>query len=246
MSPPKHLWSGDWREDSAAAAEALGRRRPKSDRQSKPEAPTEAKPRVERPRAEPKPIRAPEAKPVQAKPLLARPTPPPARPATPTPPPARPATPPAPKAPPQPKPRSATPRSPGRRPTGRALVIFAITALLVAGGAIAVIRALGGDTQKPALTGSARPWLGIQMENLGVGGVTVTTVFPNGPADNAGVSPGDVITQIDNQSVSTPADVNAALSGLRAGQQVEITLQRGPLTYTTEATLASWPPGNHP
>ncbi len=245
MSPPKHLWSGDWQEDSAAAAEALNRRRPKSSKQPKSEASTEVKPRFERPRSEPKPIRAPEAKPrsVQATPPPARATPPPARA---TPPAARPATPPAPKAPPQPKPRSATPRGPGRRPSGRALVIFAITALLVAGGAIAVIRALGGDTQKPALTGSARPWLGIQMENVGVGGVTVTTVFPNGPADNAGVTPGDVITQIDNQSVSTTAEVNAALSGLRAGQQVEITLQRGPLTYTTEATLANWPPGNHP
>jgi PDZ domain len=246
MSPPKHLWSGDWREDSAAAAEALGRRRPKSDKQPSSEAPTEVRPRVERPTVAPRPASAPETRlfrAPEAKPRPVQAAAPPTRPLRATAPPARPPTAPRPKAPAQPQPRRSSPQGPGRRPGVRTLIVFAISALVVAGAALALGSALGGHSQTPSLSGSSRPWLGVQMEDLPVGGVTVTTVVPNGPADNAGISPGDVITQINNQQVNTTADVNSALSGLQAGQQVEIQLQRGPLTYTTEATLASWPQG---
>lgn len=238
MTPPKHLWSGDWREDSAAAAEALHRRRPKSEKQSSSEAPTEVRPRVERP------VRPPETKPARAAETQPRPVAAP-----------RPLINQAPRQAPesprrtvQPKPRepqrrSSAPDGVDRRRGVRALVVFAISALLVAGGAIAISRALGGDDKAPALSSSSRPWLGVQMENLAVGGVTVTTVSPGGPADNAGITPGDVITEIDNQPVNTTADVNAAVSALHPGSQVEIQLQRGPITYTTEATLAASPPG---
>ncbi len=46
-------------------------------------------------------------------------------------------------------------------------------------------------------------------------GVVITDVAPNGAAGDRGVKPGDVIMEVQQQSVSSPADVQARVDGVR-------------------------------
>jgi S1-C subfamily serine protease len=75
-------------------------------------------------------------------------------------------------------------------------------------------------------------------------GAVVTNVAPGSPADAAGLEPGDVITQINNQAVNSPNDISSALAGMHAGQQVEIQYQRGPFADAAQVTLAARPAGS--
>jgi C-terminal processing protease CtpA/Prc len=74
-------------------------------------------------------------------------------------------------------------------------------------------------------------------------GALVTNVAPGSPADAAGLEPGDVITQIGNRAIATGGDVDAAISRMHAGQRVEIQYQRGPFTDSAQVTLAARPAG---
>ena len=69
----------------------------------------------------------------------------------------------------------------------------------------------------------------------------VVNVVPGSPADVAGLELGDVITQIGNRPVQVPSDLESALAGMHAGQQIEIQYERGPISSTTQATLRGRP-----
>jgi hypothetical protein len=201
MTSPKHLWSGDWQEDSAALAEERARRRAQTVDPVEPPEPPEPsrlsiyaralallrrlRPRVTRPNLRPRP----------------------------------------------------TPR------VRRVALLVAIAALLVAGAAYG-LSALGGSSATGAASTTAnasRSWLGVQTESLPVDRVLVSGVVPGSPADKAGLGPGDLINKIDNRPVSSPGDVEAMIGGLHPGDHVRIEVQRGPLTYTAQATLAASP-----
>jgi PDZ domain len=208
MAPPRHLWSGDWRRESDAVANDLARRRALGQEPSEPE---------------------PEAAP-----------PPP---------------------PPQPSlgERLAAVWAAARarvgglrrvRPDHARLALLAAVGALVVAGAAYGLASLGGSSGSDAAptpggsngshfsgTSSGSAWLGVQVAMPVGGGVIVDNVVPGGPADRAGLEPGDVLMQIGNEPITTPADVSAALGGLHPGDQVQITALRGASTYTTEATL---------
>jgi S1-C subfamily serine protease len=76
---------------------------------------------------------------------------------------------------------------------------------------------------------------------MNAGGAMVMDVIPASPADAAGLQPGDVITQIANRPVQVPSDLESALAGMHAGQQIEIQYERGPISSTTQATLRARP-----
>jgi putative serine protease PepD len=90
----------------------------------------------------------------------------------------------------------------------------------------------------PAPT-TAPAWLGVNTMNAG--GAMVVEVIPGSPADVAGLQLGDVITQIGNRPVQVPTDLESALAGMHAGQQVEIQYERGPISAMTQATLRARP-----
>jgi S1-C subfamily serine protease len=58
------------------------------------------------------------------------------------------------------------------------------------------------------------------------GGALVASVGANTPAADAGLKAGDVITAIDGRSVTTAADIAAALREARAGEGVDISVTR--------------------
>ena len=81
------------------------------------------------------------------------------------------------------------------------------------------------------VTNSGRAALGISASDAtdALGnpvGVIVLAVTPGGAAAKAGISPGDVITSIDDQSVASLADLQNVLAGLSPGATAKVGLLR--------------------
>jgi serine protease Do len=58
-------------------------------------------------------------------------------------------------------------------------------------------------------------------------GVVVTEVDPDGPAREAGIRKGDVISMVDSRSVSTVDEFDRISRGLDKGQTIALLVQRG-------------------
>jgi serine protease Do len=98
----------------------------------------------------------------------------------------------------------------------------------------------------------SRPWLGVEVAtvtstiqdyyNLAVNaGALITSVTSGGPADEAGLRPGDVITKMDDENISTTEDLISAIGSHQIGDQVEITYYRGSVQKIATATLEESP-----
>jgi len=85
-----------------------------------------------------------------------------------------------------------------------------------------------------------RAYLGVST-SPGAGGVEVASVSAGGPAAQAGLRVGDVITAIGGERVSEPDDVAAAVQDRRPGEQVEIEVRRGGGSETLTVTLDERP-----
>jgi S1-C subfamily serine protease len=62
-------------------------------------------------------------------------------------------------------------------------------------------------------------------------------VTPNGPADRAGLKPGDVITKIDNRPIEDATDLIALIRSKAPGDRIQVTYQRGGSETTVPVTL---------
>jgi serine protease Do len=97
-----------------------------------------------------------------------------------------------------------------------------------------------------------RPWLGI----LGVGvneqiaqyyqlpvdrGILVTRVFENSPAYQAGIAPGDMIIEADHKNVKDMGELTKEMQSKKVGDDMSITIQRGPQTGEVTMRLAESP-----
>ena len=72
-------------------------------------------------------------------------------------------------------------------------------------------------------------------------GVLVTQVASNGPADEAGIEPGDVIIAVDGQPTLREDDINIAILDGEVNQRISIELRRGGQTSTVTMTLKARP-----
>lgn len=96
-----------------------------------------------------------------------------------------------------------------------------------------------------------RGWLGIEAQILPAdivreaglknGGVLVAGVLQDGPADHAGLVPGDIILQVASQPVSNPQTAIEMISSIRPGTVVNIKIMRGWVQLDLEATVAVRP-----
>jgi len=97
-----------------------------------------------------------------------------------------------------------------------------------------------------------RPWLGVslvtvtpaiqQYYHLSVdAGALITSVSSGSPADEAGLKAGDVITKMDNESISTSDDLVSTIESRQIGDQVEIVYYRGNGQELTSVTLEGSP-----
>ena len=74
-------------------------------------------------------------------------------------------------------------------------------------------------------------------------GVLVSEVEQGGPAADAGIQPGDVLTRMGSRELEGVEDLLDELRQHEAGDHVQITLVRGGRTQQVEVTLAERPPG---
>ena len=84
---------------------------------------------------------------------------------------------------------------------------------------------------------------------LGVSGVVILGVEPNSPAQAAGlrgtrqteqgILPGDIIQKVDDQTIQTTADLDAALEEHKTGDTVKLTIYRDGQTTTVSVKLSA-------
>ena len=72
------------------------------------------------------------------------------------------------------------------------------------------------------------PWIGIVAgePRAGVDGVVVDQVFPNSPAEEAGIDAGDVISAVDGKAIKNLDGLKAELAKKEAGVDREMTIRR--------------------
>jgi hypothetical protein len=89
-----------------------------------------------------------------------------------------------------------------------------------------------------------------QLPSLGIGlellsrtqqGVRVHEVIKDGPADEAGLRPGDQIVSVDGQNVSAPYQLIAMIHQSNPGDQIRLTILRNGREKTLKAEVAARP-----
>lgn len=71
-------------------------------------------------------------------------------------------------------------------------------------------------------------------------GLLVTSLAAGGPAVQAGLMVGDIVTAVDGQPVQSLAALRSALAG-RVGAAVPVQVSRGGIATTIELTVGEWP-----
>ncbi|MDB5742130.1 MAG: peptidase and chymotrypsin/Hap [Polaromonas sp.] len=115
------------------------------------------------------------------------------------------------------------------------------------GGSMGIGFAIPVSTAKQVLEGIVkegqvtRGWIGVEPQELNAelveafklkpeaarrGGVIITGVLQNGPAAQAGVRPGDVITAVNSQPVSNVSQLLTAVAALKPGTPAPLTVLR--------------------
>jgi S1-C subfamily serine protease len=134
-----------------------------------------------------------------------------------------------------------------RRHRARAAALLVL--VLALGGAVALATGglSAGSSRTSPVTGRfqlPQPWLGLRSSASPTGlGALVTQVIPGGPADQAGLQQGDVITAINGQPITSPADIAGVVASQDVGAEVLLQINRGGLLQTVGVILASRPTG---
>lgn len=86
--------------------------------------------------------------------------------------------------------------------------------------------------------GQGRAYLGVQIQEAN-GKVTISQVVSGGPADKAGLKPGDLITAVNGSAVKNVNDLQTALQNTKPGDNAAVQYQRAGSTQTATVTLGS-------
>ncbi len=100
-----------------------------------------------------------------------------------------------------------------------------------------------------------RGWLGMDYRDLPAerqtgaagaqsempAGVQITQIYRNGPADRAGLRPGDVIQQLDGQTIASQAAFRQGEAALRPGDSTRLTGHRAGVPLDITATIIQRP-----
>jgi membrane-associated protease RseP (regulator of RpoE activity) len=118
--------------------------------------------------------------------------------------------------------------------------VFAVVALTVAAGVTAAVAAGDSGTSAPEAPSTQgqeregqRPWLGfVVTRGRDVKGLVVRRVVEGGPAAQAGLAQGDVITEVDGTLVDRVRDLVNAVKDKSAGDEVTLTVRKSGLKET--------------
>jgi putative serine protease PepD len=86
-------------------------------------------------------------------------------------------------------------------------------------------------------------YLGVQTSDAPGGGARVASVRSGGPADDAGLRAGDVVTAFDGKRVADSAALSSQVNQHQKGDRVEVVIRRDGEQKTVEVELAERPAG---
>lgn len=91
-----------------------------------------------------------------------------------------------------------------------------------------------------------RGWLGVEVDLAApaADGLTVAAVATDGPAERAGLRPGDVIRSVDGAPVESAREVVQRIAMLEPGQAVVLGVDRGDRSLTLTAEVGRRPSGS--
>jgi membrane-associated protease RseP (regulator of RpoE activity) len=96
-----------------------------------------------------------------------------------------------------------------------------------------------GNWQEDSYRGGNHPFLGVTLNENDRDAARVNNVYPNSPAEEAGIRPGDEIVSIDDEDVNSSRDVRRLLSQKDTDGDVAIEVRRNGRQRTLHATLTS-------
>jgi putative serine protease PepD len=92
------------------------------------------------------------------------------------------------------------------------------------------------------VTNSHRAWLGVEVAATTGGGLLVSKVQTGGPAAQAGIRAGALVTAVDGTATPDPATLADVLAGLNPGQAVTVSVTNaGGARRTVRVTLGRFP-----
>ena len=94
------------------------------------------------------------------------------------------------------------------------------------------------ETEPEAPAREQKAYLGIRGRDAATVGCQITEVTPNGPAAQAGLQRGDIITRCDGKQVKTFPQLVGILKGKKPEDEIEIEIQRGGKRETITVVLA--------
>jgi C-terminal processing protease CtpA/Prc len=115
------------------------------------------------------------------------------------------------------------------------------------------IAAAGANRQNQAATTPSGAWLGVSIQSLAESpqvrsqnpgvtqGVVVAAVIPDTPAEQSGLQPGDIVTAIDNEKVTTAAQLRETMATKQVGQRLIVDVYRGGMVYRVGVVAAPIP-----
>ena len=135
--------------------------------------------------------------------------------------------------------------------------VVGINTMIIAGGqgigfAIPIDLAKSIVTQLKTNGQVTRGWLGITIQDLkgqlaeyygvsGKTGVLVASVVPGDPADQAGIQPKDIITEINGEKVTSSRDLTKLAANLGVGDTAKVTILRNGKSKTLEIQIGKRP-----
>lgn len=82
------------------------------------------------------------------------------------------------------------------------------------------------------------PYMGIEYDSKYMGGMRITNIEPNGPADKAGLKKNDIIIKVDNRTVTCPEDLVIYLVRYKSpGDIIHLKVMRNGTVLEFELTL---------
>jgi serine protease DegQ len=91
-------------------------------------------------------------------------------------------------------------------------------------------------------TGELTPELAETLKLGDIQGVLVRGVYDDAPAARAGIKPGDVLTRIGDQPVTSPAELLARVAALAPHSRVDVAVKRGERGMTFSLLVGQRPP----
>ncbi len=94
------------------------------------------------------------------------------------------------------------------------------------------------------VTNSGRAGLGVTVRpffdaNFQPAGAAIVSVTSGGPAASAGLQAGDVITKVNDTTITSPSVLTSALASFSPGDKVTVGYQRDGKNQTADVTLGS-------